>query len=72
MTWAFFLRWFYFFGMLYLIGIGAWVVITVTRMQQEQAIAMGVLRALVVRVGLRESDVDRKERTLPIRPSEGP
>lgn len=51
----FLLRWFFFGGFVFLIGVGVWAVITITRMKREQAVALGILNALAASAGLQRA-----------------
>ena len=51
--WYLLLWWFLLPGFTFLIGVGVWVIVTVQRMQREQAIALAILASLEARLDLR-------------------
>ena len=52
--WAQFLAWFYPISICFLVGVGVWALVTVQRMNREQAIAIAILETLAARAGLKE------------------
>lgn len=57
------LRWVFFVGFLFLIMVGVWALIVVTRMQREQTVALGLLNVLAAKAGLQRA-TDKLEDTL--------
>lgn len=51
------MRWLFFVGFIFNFWVGAWAVITITRMQHDQAVAVTVLQALAATAGLRDAIV---------------
>ena len=51
----FLLRWSLVLSIFFLVGVGLWAIVTVTRMQREQLIAMSLLQTLAARAGLKET-----------------
>lgn len=50
-------RWFFLLGFIFLVFVGVWAVIMVTRIKREQAVAIGTLDALAAKAGIqREGD----------------
>lgn len=64
MTRAYVIRWLFFGGFWFLVGVGVWAVVTITRMKREQAIALSLLRLLAARTGLKEA-IDHLQSSTP-------
>lgn len=50
--WTLLLHWFLFGGILFVLIVGVWVIVVISRMQREQAVAMAEWRACEARAGL--------------------
>lgn len=49
------LRWGFACGLLFLVGVAMWAVVTITRLQRESVVALAVLRTLAASAGLKEA-----------------
>lgn len=55
---VFLLRWFFFLGFVFLVGVAVWTVIAVQRMKRQQLLTITLLENLAAQAGLRRA-VDR-------------
>lgn len=49
------IRWLFLGGFVFLVGVGMWTIVTVTRMKREQAVAIGMLKAMNAALMAREA-----------------
>lgn len=52
------LRLFFLAGFVFLVGVGMWAIVVITRMKREQTVAIALLDAIAAQAGLRRA-VDR-------------
>lgn len=62
--WQQMVRWSFILGFFFLVGVGIWAIVTVTRLKREQAIALLILQSLAARAGLKET-IDKIQVTGP-------
>lgn len=48
-------RWVFVLGFVFLVGVGVWAIVTITRMRREQLVALAILNFLSAQAGLRRS-----------------
>jgi hypothetical protein len=48
------LRWFFFAGFMFVVWVSGWAIITITRLRNEQAVAVTMLKVLMAR-GIRDA-----------------
>lgn len=51
----FLVRWFFFLGFIFLVGIGIWAVIVIKKIREEQRLATGFLKTLIATLDLKQA-----------------